>query len=107
MGTAAIAVSNCVSSCLNPPEPDHLPIQQLTCACNHHRHRADNGNTVTPKHIESGPAKMAAEFAAMGIDIKAILKGKVFMYNEFGMGGGLSECGDVPGKTPLAFDSCV
>eukprot|EP00879_Flechtneria_rotunda_P011154 GHRR01011652.1.p1 GENE.GHRR01011652.1~~GHRR01011652.1.p1 ORF type:complete len:217 (+),score=63.36 GHRR01011652.1:641-1291(+) len=34
----------------------------------------------------------------MGIDLKKLIANKYFIYNEFGMGGGLSECGDVPGK---------
>ena len=63
--------------------------------------RADTGNTVTAQQIESGASKLVAEFAAMGIDLVALLKDtkkqRFFMYNEFGMGGGLSECGDVPG----------
>lgn len=61
--------------------------------------RAGDGNNVTPKHIESGAAKMVAEFEAMGVkNIRDIIKRKVFMYNEFGLGGGLSECGDTPGS---------
>lgn len=61
-------------------------------------HRTDGGTNVTPQMIETGAAKLVAEFKAMGIDLKGLLKSRVFMYNEFGMGGGLSECGDVPGK---------
>lgn len=68
-------------------------------ACIFTPYRAGDGMNVLPKHIESGAAKMIAEFAEMGIDIKPMLKTKTFMYNEFGMGGGLSECGDSPGKT--------
>lgn len=60
--------------------------------------RADDGNSITSKHIESGAAKMIGEFAAMGIDIKALIQTRTFMYNEFGMGGGLSECGNMPGS---------
>jgi hypothetical protein len=58
--------------------------------------RASNP-TVTPSDIESSTQKIADEFTAMGIDLKTALKGKVFMFNEFGLGGGMSECGDTPG----------
>lgn len=60
-------------------------------------HSAGDGMNVQAHHIESGAAKMAAELGAMGIDMKKLLENKVFMYNEFGMGGGISECGDTPG----------
>eukprot|EP00882_Tetradesmus_deserticola_P019388 GHRQ01020868.1.p2 GENE.GHRQ01020868.1~~GHRQ01020868.1.p2 ORF type:complete len:180 (+),score=69.27 GHRQ01020868.1:785-1324(+) len=57
---------------------------------------------VQPKHIESGVAKVQAEFMAMGINFKdIIIKGnKMLIYNEFALGGGVSECGDTPGKGP-------
>jgi hypothetical protein len=57
---------------------------------------------VQPKHIESGIAKVQAEFMAMGINFRdIIIKGnKMLIYNEFGLGGGISECGDTPGKGP-------
>jgi hypothetical protein len=50
-------------------------------------HRADDGNTVRPSHIESSTRKISEEFAAMGINLKQALKNKVFMFNEFGLGG--------------------
>lgn len=53
--------------------------------------------TVRPTDIESSTRKIAEEFGAMGIDLRSALKGKTFMFNEFGLGGGLSECGDTPG----------
>lgn len=68
--------------------------------------RAGDGMNVQPHHIESGVAKLHDEFAAMGINLKRIIKdgNKVFMYNEFGMGGGISECGDTPGQnTDIGF----
>jgi hypothetical protein len=38
---------------------------------------------------------------AMGFDLKAWMAkpGKRFIYNEFALGGGISECGDTPAKT--------
>lgn len=37
----------------------------------------------------------------MGFDLKAwtAKPGKRFIYNEFALGGGISECGDTPAKT--------
>jgi hypothetical protein len=54
-------------------------------------------NEVRPMHIESGVKKVEQELAALGINLKEILRNKTMMYNEFGLGGGLSECGDTPG----------
>ncbi|KAF6262006.1 hypothetical protein COO60DRAFT_1625174 [Scenedesmus sp. NREL 46B-D3] len=64
--------------------------------------RAGDGMNVLPRHIESGVAKVQAEFMAMGINFRdIIIKGnKILIYNEFGLGGGVSECGDTPGKGP-------
>jgi hypothetical protein len=53
--------------------------------------------TVTPSDIESSTQKIADELAVLDINLQTALKGKVFMFNEFGLGGGLSECGDTPG----------
>lgn len=64
--------------------------------------RAGDGMHVQPKHIESGIAKVQDEFMTMGINFRdIIIKGnKMLIYNEFGLGGGISECGDTPGKGP-------
>jgi hypothetical protein len=49
--------------------------------------------------MEGSTAKLLAEFAAMGIDTKQLLpSGKQLIWNEFGLGGGVGSCNDVPGK---------
>jgi hypothetical protein len=57
----------------------------------------------TPKasELESCAVKYDAELKAMGFDLKAwaAKPGKQFIYNEFALGGGISECGDTPAKT--------
>ena len=52
---------------------------------------------ISAVDLESGTRKQEAEFAAMGIDLaKQIAKpGKFFIWNEFAIGGGISECGNV------------
>lgn len=54
---------------------------------------------VKPADIEGSTAKLVAEFKAMGIDLGRMLAGgKTFIWNEFGLGGGISSCGDTPGR---------
>eukprot|EP00879_Flechtneria_rotunda_P009575 GHRR01010021.1.p1 GENE.GHRR01010021.1~~GHRR01010021.1.p1 ORF type:complete len:348 (+),score=101.28 GHRR01010021.1:1467-2510(+) len=56
---------------------------------------------VQSSNIENSTAKLVAEFQAMGIDFQSQLStGKQFIWNEFGLGGGASACGDVPGSGP-------
>jgi len=54
-----------------------------------------------PRELESCAVKYDAELKAMGFDLKAwyAKPGKRFIYNEFALGGGISECGDTPAKT--------
>ncbi|KAI8472826.1 MAG: hypothetical protein J3K34DRAFT_519379 [Monoraphidium minutum] len=54
-----------------------------------------------PEELESCAVKYAAELSAMGFDLHkwAAKPGKRFIYNEFALGGGVSECGDTPATT--------
>ncbi|KIZ04437.1 hypothetical protein MNEG_3525 [Monoraphidium neglectum] len=54
-----------------------------------------------PVELESCAVKYDAELSAMGFDLKAWtnLPGKSFIYNEFALGGGISECGNTPATT--------
>uniref|UniRef100_A0A383VDD3 Glycoside hydrolase family 42 N-terminal domain-containing protein n=1 Tax=Tetradesmus obliquus TaxID=3088 RepID=A0A383VDD3_TETOB len=53
---------------------------------------------VQPSHMEGSTAKLLAEFAAMGVDTQQLLSsGKQLIWNEFGLGGGIGSCNDVPG----------
>ncbi|KAI8470137.1 MAG: hypothetical protein J3K34DRAFT_459022 [Monoraphidium minutum] len=55
---------------------------------------------VGPSDMENAVAKYEAELAAMGIDLQALIRaGKRFIYNEVALGGGVSECGNVPATT--------
>ena len=51
--------------------------------------------------MESAVRKYAAELKEMGIDLKKWRDqpGKKFIFNEFGLGCGISECGNVPATT--------
>lgn len=46
-------------------------------------------------------AKLDAELTAMGFDARAWRRrpGKRLIWSEFGLGGGVSRCGDTPAKT--------
>ncbi|GBF92700.1 hypothetical protein Rsub_05069 [Raphidocelis subcapitata] len=57
--------------------------------------------TPKPSELESCAVKYDAELKAQGFDLKAwaAKPGKQFIYNEFALGGGISECGDTPAKT--------
>lgn len=52
---------------------------------------------VKPEHIESSAAKQEAELAILGFNLKAMYSkpGKFYIMNEFAIGGGISECGNV------------
>ena len=54
-----------------------------------------------PVELESCAVKYDAELKAMGFDLHkwAAQPGKRFIYNEFALGGGVSECGDTPATT--------
>jgi hypothetical protein len=56
---------------------------------------------VRPEHLESAIKKLDAELRAIGINIRKWRQrqGKAFIMNEFGMGGGSSECGDTISKS--------
>lgn len=51
--------------------------------------------------LESCAAKYDAELKAMGFDLGKWTDkpGKRFIFNEFALGGGVSECGDTPATT--------
>ena len=53
--------------------------------------------TISPVDLESGTRKYEAELAEMGINLKAQISkpGKFWIWNEFAIGGGISECGNV------------
>jgi hypothetical protein len=54
-----------------------------------------------PAELESCAVKYDAELKAMGFDLRkwAAQPGKRFIWSEFGLGGGLSRCDDVPART--------
>eukprot|EP00878_Enallax_costatus_P019655 GHUV01020738.1.p1 GENE.GHUV01020738.1~~GHUV01020738.1.p1 ORF type:complete len:247 (+),score=45.06 GHUV01020738.1:1913-2653(+) len=58
-----------------------------------------------PSDLEGSTAKLLAEFKAMGINLDPYFLlssgrsgSKAFIWNEYGLGGGISSCGDTPGK---------
>jgi hypothetical protein len=57
---------------------------------------------VQPVHLESAIKKLDAELQVLGIKLKSWRSrpGKLFIMNEFGLGGGSSECGDVVSQSP-------
>lgn len=56
---------------------------------------------VTAANMEYGVWEVDAELAQMGVNLKQLLKsGKKLVWTEFGLGGGISRCGDVPSPTP-------
>ena len=59
------------------------------------------GSDPKPEELESCAVKADAELAAMGFSLRkwASLPGKRFIFNEVGLGGGISECGDTPART--------
>jgi hypothetical protein len=54
-----------------------------------------------PEELESCADKYSAELKAMAFDLATwnAKPGKRFIFNEFALGGGISECGDTPAKT--------
>jgi hypothetical protein len=59
------------------------------------------GVTPKPEDVETCADKYSAELKAMGFDLKKWTHqpGKRFIFNEFGLGGGISECGNTPATT--------
>jgi hypothetical protein len=57
---------------------------------------------VQPSDFEDYALRMLElELAQMGINLQALLKsGTALLWAEYGLGGGLSRCGDVPAVTP-------
>jgi hypothetical protein len=58
------------------------------------------GANPTVRDMESAVRKYDAELKAMSFDLRKWreLPGKKFIMNEFGLGGGISECGDTPAR---------
>ena len=59
------------------------------------------GADPKPEELESCAVKADAELAAMGFDLKSWAQrpGKRFIFNEVGLGGGISRCGDAPARS--------